>query len=46
MWPDWVISYVGDGRIALLALAVIGVEALLIAVFLRRRRKNGEAQAA
>ncbi|WP_420408769.1 hypothetical protein [Hoeflea sp.] len=41
MWPDWVIAFVGDGRIVLLALAVIGVEALLIAVFLRRRARIG-----
>ena len=41
MWPDWVISFVGDGRIALLALAVIGVEAVLVTVFLRRRARIG-----
>jgi hypothetical protein len=41
MWPDWVIAFVGDGRIALLALAVIGVEALLVLLFLRRRARIG-----
>lgn len=41
MWPDWVIAFVGDGRIALLALAVIGLEALVIVVFLRRRARIG-----
>lgn len=41
MWPDWVIAFVGDGRIALLALAVIGLEALVIIVFLRRRARIG-----
>ena len=42
MWPDWVIDYVADGRIALLALAVIALEAVLIAVFLRRRAPIGQ----
>lgn len=42
MWPDWVIAYVGDGRIALLALAVIAMEAMLIALFLRRRARIGQ----
>ncbi|WP_305331242.1 hypothetical protein [Hoeflea sp.] len=37
MWPNWVIDYVGDGRIALLALGVIALEALIIVVFLRHR---------
>ena len=37
MWPDWVIAYVGDGRIAFLALGVIALEALIILIFLRRR---------
>ncbi len=41
MWPDWVIAFVGDGRIALLALAVIGLEALVIIMFLRRRARIG-----
>lgn len=37
MWPDWVIDFVSDGRIALLALAVIALEALIIVIFLRGR---------
>ncbi|MBC7283524.1 hypothetical protein [Hoeflea sp.] len=37
MWPDWVIDFVSDGRIALLALAVIALEAAIIVLFLRRR---------
>ena len=41
MWPDWVITFVGDGRIALLALAVIGLEALVIVVFMRSRARVG-----
>jgi hypothetical protein len=41
MWPDWVIAFVGDGRIALLALAVIGLEALVIVVFMRSRARVG-----
>ena len=41
MWPDWVIDFVGDGRIALVALAVIALEAVLIALFLRHRARIG-----
>ena len=37
MWPGWVIDFVVDGRIALLALAVIALEAAIIVLFLRRR---------
>jgi hypothetical protein len=39
MWPEWVIAYVGDGRIALLALGVIAMEAVVIAFFLRGRAR-------
>ncbi|OCW58469.1 hypothetical protein [Hoeflea olei] len=37
MWPDWLLAFVVDGRIALLSLAVIALEAVLIGLFLRRR---------
>ena len=37
MWPGWVIDFISDGRIALLALAVIALEAVIIVLFLRRR---------
>jgi hypothetical protein len=41
MWPDWVMEFVGDGRIALLALSVIALEAMFITLFLRHRAHIG-----
>ncbi|MEM5471742.1 hypothetical protein WNZ14_08385 [Hoeflea sp. AS60] len=42
MLPDWLLEFVGDGRIALLALGVIALEAVIIALFLRRRARLGQ----
>lgn len=39
--PGWVAEWVSDGRIVLLAVAVIAAEAALAALFLRRRIRLG-----